>query len=720
MIPKHSSIAQTPVAAPAPPPTAAGHDGNSHVHHHNHDHSHDHTHIKYHNHKNNHNRHQSGSHAHSHTESHSDPNSHSHSQTQSQIQIQSQSQQVVVSELQLTHIPGINSNNHPLRKKDPIRFEMDLVNCNKAVYSLLTTLTSFYPKHIKIAGPYFNPPTVVWTTRGCVRNDIEELLEFEEDHHSCHRIIISRFPGMKLLCMKHEMANRLNFMKKLFPTHYDFYPPTWNLNVSLATLETAFEKADKKAYIVKTGNGAQGSGIRIVHTMREALNAMKYFTRNNNNPRQSLGVPIILQEYCDNPLLTSDGYKFDFRIYVVLQSLEPLNFYVCRDGLARICTEKYQSVTNTNANQQYMHFTNYSINKNNQSSAIRISYFGVCFVCFFLFYFGVFLLFVISKQERRPNHRRNFKRNPNTMANTTSHNTTSMSNSSSASSITSDHHGSNHQHQHEQYKRFHKDGGMQDSEVNEFIQIKQTIDSVLEDIMSRFPDFNPYKFWDQIDNIVIKTLITFTMHLKSTYKKNFPLNNNKPSNQRIINQTFLNNTNTLHHQNHTVNTSNNNNNNKNNNSKNSNSNSKTSNLNTKDKLSHNGYNVHSGHRDNSYCFHVIGFDILLDENLKPWLIEVNDSPSLAVSSQIDFDIKSSVVESILQILGILPVPVPVDTANHDAVNKRKDKNNYKNNKLSTTAVQSILICYFCLFGFNFVTHPRYFICDSENKKNRLM
>ena len=35
---------------------------------------------------------------------------------------------------------------------------------------------------------------------------------------------------------------------------------------------------------------------------------------------------------------------------------------------------------------------------------------------------------------------------------------------------------------------------------------------------------------------------------------------------------------------------------------------------------------------NSVCFEVLGFDIFIDEKIKPWLIEVNGLPSFATDS----------------------------------------------------------------------------------------
>lgn len=56
------------------------------------------------------------------------------------------------------------------------------------------------------------------------------------------------------------------------------------------------------------------------------------------------------------------------------------------------------------------------------------------------------------------------------------------------------------------------------------------------------------------------------------------------------------------------------------------------------------------HRRN--CFELYGFDILIDNNLKAWLLEVNVSPSLQTKTFVDKKVKFPLIEDILNILGL--------------------------------------------------------------------
>ena len=54
----------------------------------------------------------------------------------------------------------------------------------------------------------------------------------------------------------------------------------------------------------------------------------------------------------------------------------------------------------------------------------------------------------------------------------------------------------------------------------------------------------------------------------------------------------------------------------------------------------------------SNCFEVFGFDILLDSDLKPWLIEVNLSPSLSPDSPLDHTIKTNLLTDTFNLAGV--------------------------------------------------------------------
>ena len=52
------------------------------------------------------------------------------------------------------------------------------------------------------------------------------------------------------------------------------------------------------------------------------------------------------------------------------------------------------------------------------------------------------------------------------------------------------------------------------------------------------------------------------------------------------------------------------------------------------------------------CFEVFGFDVLIDSNLKPWLIEVNLSPSMNTDSPLDLKIKGNMIADLFTLIGI--------------------------------------------------------------------
>jgi len=47
---------------------------------------------------------------------------------------------------------------------------------------------------------------------------------------------------------------------------------------------------------------------------------------------------------------------------------------------------------------------------------------------------------------------------------------------------------------------------------------------------------------------------------------------------------------------------------------------------------------------------MYGFDILIDSNCKPWIVEINASPSLSTTSKVDLDLKMDLINDVYNIV----------------------------------------------------------------------
>ena len=76
------------------------------------------------------------------------------------------------------------------------------------------------------------------------------------------------------------------------------------------------------------------------------------------------------------------------------------------------------------------------------------------------------------------------------------------------------------------------------------------------------------------------------------------------------------------------------------------------------------------HTDN--LFELYGFDILIDENLNPCLLEINLNPSLNCDTELDLKVKSSLMTDIFNLVGVVPYAHNTDEINNN--NNKKNKN----------------------------------------------
>jgi hypothetical protein len=61
---------------------------------------------------------------------------------------------------------------------------------------------------------------------------------------------------------------------------------------------------------------------------------------------------------------------------------------------------------------------------------------------------------------------------------------------------------------------------------------------------------------------------------------------------------------------------------------------------------------------------VLGFDVLIDNTLKPWLVEVNHSPSMNTDSPLDLKIKGNMIAEMFTMIGLVPESYRYLNCNH--------------------------------------------------------
>jgi tubulin polyglutamylase TTLL6/13 len=52
------------------------------------------------------------------------------------------------------------------------------------------------------------------------------------------------------------------------------------------------------------------------------------------------------------------------------------------------------------------------------------------------------------------------------------------------------------------------------------------------------------------------------------------------------------------------------------------------------------------------CFHILGIDIMIDDQLDPYVIEVNHTPSFVTDTPLDYHIKFDLIKDTLKLMNI--------------------------------------------------------------------
>uniref|UniRef100_A0A7E4W376 ATP-grasp domain-containing protein n=1 Tax=Panagrellus redivivus TaxID=6233 RepID=A0A7E4W376_PANRE len=172
----------------------------------------------------------------------------------------------------------------------------------------------------------------------------------DEYHTMSENQKVNHYPGSFHLGRKDRIwTHMVEFMRR-FGEEFDLMPRTFLMPDDLETLHEYLNEKEEHAVILKPPASARGAGITIVS---DAANLPELDLTLKKNKHW------VAQEYIENPLLINDK-KFDLRIYAYVPCLDPLTIYIYDEGLVRFAALPYE---HDNLDNQYIHLTNYSINR---------------------------------------------------------------------------------------------------------------------------------------------------------------------------------------------------------------------------------------------------------------------------------------------------------------------------------------------------------------------
>ncbi|XP_052528604.1 tubulin polyglutamylase TTLL13-like isoform X2 [Tympanuchus pallidicinctus] len=238
------------------------------------------------------------------------------------------------------------------------------------------------------------------------------------------------------------------------------------------------------------------------------------------------GEHMICQQYISKPFLI-DGFKFDMRVYVLVTSCDPLRIFVYKEGLARFATMRGLWCITSLKNVESVGLWPSRQSDARCPSPIAAQLPALCHSNTFMSWRGLLLHGDICM-----------------------HLTNYAINKRNANFVQDDTMGS-----------------------------KRKLSTLNAWMMDN--SYNTTKLWEDIEDIIIKTLISAHPVVKHNYQSCFP-----------------------------------------------------------------------NHTTSCACFEILGFDILLDRNLKPWLLEVNHSPSFTTDSHLDREVKDALLFDTINLINV--------------------------------------------------------------------